>query len=143
MATDRRPLGFWLTLVDSLINEQFAGTLEEHGVTRRQWQLLNVLAGSPATTAELDDAVRPFLTEPGESSSDHVEELMDSGWVVLNGETYSLTERGAGAFTRLQTVVDANRAIVATNVDPADYLTTLAVLVQMARNLGWREPDGT
>ena len=30
-----RPLGFWLKLVDSLIDEQFAATLEEHGVTRR------------------------------------------------------------------------------------------------------------
>ena len=36
---NQRPIGFWLKLVDSLIDEQFASTLEEHGVTRRQWQL--------------------------------------------------------------------------------------------------------
>ena len=28
-----RPIGFWLRLVDNLINEQFASTLDEHGVT--------------------------------------------------------------------------------------------------------------
>jgi len=33
--TDQRPIGFWLKLVDRLIDERFALTLEEHGVTRR------------------------------------------------------------------------------------------------------------
>ncbi|MCU1534906.1 MAG: transcriptional regulator, partial [Glaciihabitans sp.] len=35
---DQRPIGFWLKLVDRMIDEQFAATIEEHGVTRRQWQ---------------------------------------------------------------------------------------------------------
>ncbi len=57
-----RPIGFWLKLVDRLIDEQFAATLEEHGVTRRQWQLLNVLSREPATVEQLDAAVAPFLS---------------------------------------------------------------------------------
>ena len=59
-----RPIGFWLKLVDRMIDEQFASTLEEHGVTRRQWQLLNILARENATVQQLDTAVAPFLSAP-------------------------------------------------------------------------------
>ena len=55
----QRPLGYWLKLVDSLIDEQFAATLEEHGVTRRQWQVLNLLEQQPATEAQLDAGLSP------------------------------------------------------------------------------------
>ena len=47
-----------------MIDEQFASTLEEHGVTRRQWQLLNILARENATVQQLDTAVAPFLSAP-------------------------------------------------------------------------------
>ena len=52
--TTVRPIGFWLKLVDRLIDDGFARTLEEHGVTRRQWQLLNVLSRQRATVEQLD-----------------------------------------------------------------------------------------
>jgi hypothetical protein len=68
-----RPIGFWLKLVDRLIDESFDSLLEEHGVTRRQWQLLNVLQRGPATLEQLDSAVAPFLREEaGESSAEHL-----------------------------------------------------------------------
>ena len=83
-----RPIGFWLKLVDRLIDEQFASTLDEHGVTRRQWQLLNVLTHEPASEEALDAAVAPFLVEQ-ESSREHLAELLDSGWVTLDAATYA------------------------------------------------------
>lgn len=61
---EKRPLGYWLKLVDSLITEQFTESLEEHGVTRKQWQLLNVLARGPATGGELTAALAPFFGDP-------------------------------------------------------------------------------
>ncbi len=77
---DSRPIGFWLKLVDRLIDEQFAATLEEHGVTRRQWQLPERARREPATVEQLDAAVAPFLSaatpEGGaESSAEHLSEL--------------------------------------------------------------------
>lgn len=137
MASER-PIGFWLRLVDRLIDERFASTLEEHGVTRRQWQLLNVLLRSPATAGELDEAVAPFLTEEGEASTDSLGELLESGWVAgADDERYELTELGRDAFGRLADVVDATRELVAEGVADADYAATLATLERMARNLGW------
>jgi DNA-binding MarR family transcriptional regulator len=133
-----RPIGYWLKLVDRLIDEQFASTLEEHGVTRRQWQLLNVLSREPATVEQLDAAVAPFLvSDDDESSLDHLTELIDSAWVDATPTGYELTDRGRSAFERLAEVVAAQRTIVADGVTPEQYEQTVAVLERMARNLGW------
>src|SRR3978361_1052952 len=103
---EERPIGFWLRLVENLINDQFASTLDEHGVTRIQWQLLNVLAGGDTTVAALDAAVRLFLVRGGEASSiDPLTELIESGWVDASQTGYELTERGHAARNRLSNVV--------------------------------------
>ena len=133
-----RPIGYWLKLVDRLIDEQFASTLEEHGVTRRQWQLLNVLSREPATVEQLDAAVAPFLSsDDGESSAEHLTELIESAWVDATPTGYELTDRGRTAFERLAEVVATQRTIVADGVTAEQYEQTVAVLERMARNLGW------
>jgi hypothetical protein len=139
--TSPRPIGFWLKLVDRLIDEQFAVTLEEHGVTRRQWQLLNVLASGPATVEQLDAAVAPVLrSDDHESSVEHLTELIDSAWVDATPTGYELTERGLGAFERLQEVVATQRTLATEGVTTEQYEQTLGVLEVMARNLGWDGP---
>ena len=134
--TDQRPIGFWLQLVDGLITTQFEGSIDEHGVTRRQWQLLNVLEKRPSSVGELDAAVSPFLGE-GESSAEHLTELIESGWVDATPAGYELTDRGRTAFEKLATVVSANREIVSAGLSEREYSTTVATLERMARNLGW------
>lgn len=141
-----RPIGFWLKLVDRLIDEQFASTLEEHGVTRRQWQLLNVLSQEPSTADQLDAAVAPFLSassaadpaEP-ESSTEHLAELLDSEWVTHFDGIYTLTDRGRSAFDKLAEVVAINRTNATEGLTPEQYNETLAVLERVARNLGWSD----
>lgn len=133
-----RPIGYWLKLVDRLIDEQFASTLEEHGVTRRQWQLLNVLSQGPATVEQLDAAVAPFLAaDDTESSVDHLTELIDSGWVDATPAGYDITERGRGAFERLAEVVATQRTAMSQGLTAEQYEQTIAVLERMARNLGY------
>ena len=57
--TDRRPIGFWLKLVDRLIDARLEASLG--GLSRRHWQVLNV-AGRAAP-------VRPrSMLESGHSS---------------------------------------------------------------------------
>jgi DNA-binding MarR family transcriptional regulator len=137
-----RPIGFWLKLVDRMIDEQFASTLEEHGVTRRQWQLLNVLAQEPSTVEQLDAAVAPFLvaaTDGGEreSSVEHLTELIDSAWVDATPTGYELTERGRIALDKLSEVVAAQRTLAMEGITPEEYEQTVSVLERVARNLGW------
>ena len=123
-----------------MIDEQFASTLEEHGVTRRQWQLLNVLSHEPATVERLDAAVAPFLSvDAPESSADHLAELVDSGWVALTRGEYELLDRGRAALERLTGVVAAQRTLTTEGLTQEQYDETLAVLERMARNLGWSD----
>jgi DNA-binding MarR family transcriptional regulator len=142
--TDPRPIGFWLKLVDRLIDEQFAHTLDEHGVTRRQWQLLNVLAQRPATTAELDAAIAPFLapgseSAPPESSAEHLTELIDSAWVDATPTGYELTDRGRASIERLTDVVAEQRTVAMQGIDESEYLAVVGVLEHVAHNLGWSD----
>jgi hypothetical protein len=136
---DQRPIGYWLRLVDGLIDEQFAATLDEHGVTRLQWQLLNVLARGQSTVEQLDVAVAPFLVPGGETSIDHLTELIESAWVDATPTGYELTERGHGALDRLTNVVAGQRTAMAAGVAEDEYLTTIKTLMQMAVNLGWQD----
>lgn len=136
MAT--RPIGFWLKLVDRLIDERFAAIIEEHGVTRRQWQLLGAIEPGGSTVDELDQAIAPFL-DPGanESAADHLSELVDSEWLTVTGSSYQLTERGRNAFERLGEVVDSLRDQTGEGLTPEQYEITLQSLERMAQNLGW------
>ena len=59
-----RPLAYWLALVDRLVEERFAGALEEHGVTRTQYRVLGVLAGGPATASDLESAMSDLPPDP-------------------------------------------------------------------------------
>jgi len=140
--TDQRPIGFWLKLVDGLIDELFASTLDEHGITLRQWQLLSVLSRGAASVEQLDAAVAPSLTgsvdaaEP-ESSAEHLTELIESAWVDATSTGYELTERGRVAHSRLADVMGENRAQVSRGITEAEYKSTVDVLNRMATNLGW------
>ena len=40
-----RPIGYWLKKLDRLIDNHFDLQLSNAGLTRRQWQLLNLLRG--------------------------------------------------------------------------------------------------
>ena len=137
--TDSKPIGYWLKLVDQLLDKTFADSLEEHGITRRQWQLLGVLARGPASMLELASALGPFLDAAGgETVTDHVGELVESEWVSVDGDTYTLTERGTTAHARLTEIVDRMRALSVEGVTATDYEATVATLERMATNLGWQ-----
>jgi len=130
--TDQRPIGFWLKLVDRLIDERFANTLEEHGVTRRQWQLLNVLSRGNATGAQLDATLAPFLSAiDDETVKEHLAELVGSGWVLLSPSGYSLTDPGRTALTALASTVDKTRVITADGISEQRYAQTLETLERM------------
>jgi hypothetical protein len=144
--TEQLPIGYWLKVVDRLLEEQFASILDEHGVTKRQWQLLNVLSTGPSTSHNLDLAIAPFLTtrasrgsapnESVESSTEHLAELIESTWVEVDGESIRVTERGLGAFERLSSVVAEQRTVVTQGVTEAEYVSTIDVLQRIANNLG-------
>ncbi|MCW2810099.1 MAG: hypothetical protein JWP61_557 [Friedmanniella sp.] len=131
------PVDYWLKLVDALINRRFAELLDEHGLTRRQWEMLRMLTAGPASPEVLDEALSPFLGRPSSPSSvDQLGELVDSGWVSPAGEEYGVTDFGQQCFDRISAAVERSDAAITAGLDPGDLDTTVAVLQQMARNLG-------
>ena len=134
-----RPLAFWLALVDSLVEERFSAALEEHGVTRTQWKVLGVLASGPASSSALEGALADMPPDAdGGSAADELTELVDSGWVQIDGD-YSITDRGAAAHDRLADVVDELRATLTLGLSDEEQSATAVALEHMARNLGWNE----
>ena len=138
MATQERPIGFWLKLVDQLVDDQFGASFEEHGVTRRQWQMMNLLVSGPATQKQLSDGLRPFFpaVETG-SSEELIEELRESGWVTLDAGQYELTDLGRRSLENLREAVERIRLLMTEEVSEEEYAALLAVLQRMATNLGW------
>ena len=141
MVAAQRPVDFWLKLVDKLINEQFSRTLEEHGVTRRQWEVMNLLSRGPAAHDELAQALAPFRTElEAITLTEDLAELVESGWLAIQEDVYQLTDRGRTSYQRLEPVLRSINEQIVRGVRTEDYSTTLEVLEQMARNLGWQKP---
>lgn len=139
---DQRQIGYWLALTNRLIDERFAHTLDEHGVTRRQWHLLDVLSRGPRPAAELEAELAPMGSGADAASiAEDVAELAESGWILAEdapaGPRYAISERGSVAHDRLAEVVEAERTRVSDGVSDADRATTVAVLETVARNLGW------
>lgn len=130
--TTARPFGYWLRAVDGLIAREFEAAFETEGVTRRDWRVLNLLAG---------DVVAPELTARLQRhGGKKLRGLIERGWVAETEGSWTLTDEGRAAQARLEEMVTGVRAKVASAVSDEDFATTLASLEAIARELGW-DPD--
>lgn len=142
--TDRRPIGFWLKLVDRLIDEGFDRLLGDAVLTRRHWQALTALQDGPATVQELDTRLAPFLDDQEPTIRPVLDDLAARGWAAwTTGGRAAMTPAGAAAHGELLADVSADRRRVADGITAEEYQATMAVLHRMAANLGWVDPgDG-
>jgi hypothetical protein len=113
--------------------------LEEHGVTRREWEILRLLSVRPATESELDDVLRPFFSSSEGRPTEQLSELTESGWVARAGDEVQLTELGRTSYGRLSAVMARHSESFGAGISKADVDTTLGVLKRMAGNLGWQD----
>jgi DNA-binding MarR family transcriptional regulator len=138
----RRPVDFWLRLLDTLINEHFGKALDEHGITRPQWEVMNLLSTGPASHDDLAEALARIHREvQPEALPDELSELEDSGWLLRREQEYELTELGQTSYRRLEPVLRATDEEIGRDISREDYATMLEVLERMAINLGWQEAD--
>ena len=68
-----RPFGYWLRTVDALISREFATAFDGENVTRRDWMLLNAVAG---------DAELPGFAERVARRGKRLRGLEERGWVA-------------------------------------------------------------
>ena len=130
---DRRPVGFWLKLVDRLIDARLDASLGD--LSRRHWQVLNVVQQGPANQTEIDARIRPFLDAEGTTAREAAD-LRERGWIT-GTVPLELTERGTQEFQRLLMLVSADRKHLMVGIAPEEYASTVSVLERMARNFGW------
>jgi DNA-binding MarR family transcriptional regulator len=133
---EQQPIGYLLTRLDQLINARFAAAFDASGVTRRQWQLMNVLERGAATTEQLDTAVAPFLDQgPGDRVSEHLGSLERRGWVVFAGQQFALTEDGRSEMRVLRDRVQDIRSALVERLADGEYERTVRNLATMIDNL--------
>jgi DNA-binding MarR family transcriptional regulator len=139
-ATDRS-VGYWLKLVDRLIDESFDEVFQHTGLTRRHWQVLNTIRDGVSEETAVDGVLSPFTGAAAgghaASVSAEVEDLARRGWVARSDAGLSVTLAGNHAYHDLLDAVSRSRERVAEGISPERYATTVATLQQMARNLGW------
>ena len=127
-----RPIGYWLKHLDQLIDTAMDQALAEEGVTRRHWQILNILRSAPHDEAGLTEALRPFWGEGAITPAEVMADLAGRGWVTGR---YALTPAGETAHAAIQARVHRIRERFLTNLTADDYRRTTATLRQMAENL--------
>jgi DNA-binding MarR family transcriptional regulator len=133
-----RPIGYWLKKLDRLIDEQFEQQLGEAGLSRRQWQVINLLEGDPRSVPELQSELEPFLQEDLDDLTDALSGLVTRGWVVSQDNIVNLTETGQAQLKLIKAKVTELRQASMAGISPEEYQTTIDVLARMASNL---EPD--
>src|SRR5262245_32389810 len=131
-----KPIGYWLKHLDGLIEAAAERAFAEEKLTRRHWQIMNVLRESPQDEAGLTEAIRPFWG-PGVITLHEVTgELTRRGWLTQDDAgRYSLTPAGLAGHAAVEEKVRGIRAAFLTGLTEEDYLGTLRVLQRIAANL--------
>ncbi|MBM7821066.1 DNA-binding MarR family transcriptional regulator [Cellulosimicrobium cellulans] len=139
-----RPIGYWLKLVDRLIDESFDGVFQHSGLTRRHWQVLNTIRDGVSQETSVDGVLSPFtgaapVAGHGASAvTAEIDDLVRRGWVARDASGgLSVTVAGNHAYHDLLDAVSVSRERVADGISRAEYAQTVATLERMARNLGW------
>jgi DNA-binding MarR family transcriptional regulator len=133
-------LSYWLNMVDTLLTTRVNESLAEHGLTRAQWQLMNALTSRPQSAEELGHVLPTPVAgvdEGPRTVKEHLDELVESGWLVVEGDLYTLTSTGRTSGERVAAVVEEMRADITEGLDEDQYETVMSALQTMARNLGW------
>lgn len=135
MINTERPIGYWLKKLDRLIDGQFERQLAEVGLSRRQWQLLNLLADGPRSAPELQAELAPFVQDAPDELSEAVSGLSTRGWAGSQDNVVSMTATGQAQFGLVRAKVVELRQSLTADISPEEYRATIDVLSRMATNL--------
>jgi DNA-binding MarR family transcriptional regulator len=134
-----RPIGYWLKKLDRLIDRQFELQLSTARLSRRQWQLLNLLENNPRSVPELEAELEPFLKGAAAELSDAVAGLVTRGWAESTDNIVNLTEIGQQQFEIAKATAAELRQSMMRGISPEEYRTTIDMLARMAANLETNE----
>jgi len=134
-----RPIGYWLKKLDRLIDTQFELQLSTARLSRRQWQLLNLLENNPRSVPALEAELEPFLQGVAQELSDALAGLVTRGWAESRDNIVNLTETGRAQFEIVKATAAEVRQTLMRGIPPEEYRTTIDVLARLAANLEAKE----
>jgi hypothetical protein len=134
-----RPIGYWLKKLDRLIDTQFELQLSTARLSRRQWQLLNLLENNPRSVPELEAELEPFLQGGAQEMRDALAGLVTRGWAESRDNIVNLTASGRAQFEIVKATAAEVRQTLMSGIPPEEYRTTIDVLARMAANLEAKE----
>jgi DNA-binding MarR family transcriptional regulator len=136
VAGDRKPIGYWLKHLDRLIEDAFDRTLADDNLSRRHWQVLNILGRGSATRAELNVALKPFTGDDPTALTPVIDALTRQGWATAEADgRHALTVDGAAVHQRIRQDVDQTRRLILRYVTTAEYAQVIDILQKMAAGL--------
>lgn len=146
--TSNLPIGYWLKQADKLITEHINRVQAANGVSRFEWQVLNLLHEAGATSREsLFETMRTFV----DASSLHtiLNRLIENGWVKQGDgaqgvANFQLTDDGRRHHGVILAAQKQAREKMMQGISEEDYATVIRVLQRLVGNLkqGETRPDG-
>lgn len=131
------PIGYWLKQADEAITERVNHAQQANGLSRIDWQVLNLLQEiAVATWEQMAEPLRPFADR--NRLEDVVNELVARG--LVQGEDsadaeFRLTDEGKQLHQAAHTAQKEVRQSAVEGVSQLEYETTVRVLQRMVANL--------
>lgn len=128
------PIGYWLKKADNLLTERINQVQSANGVSRPEWQILNILHESGSADRErIFGVMRTFLDEPPADSI--LARLVEKGWLESQGDGFRLTEPGRQHHGEILAAQKGLREQAVRGISPEEYATAVRVLQRMVSNL--------
>ncbi|NUQ98201.1 MAG: winged helix-turn-helix transcriptional regulator [Streptomyces sp.] len=130
-----KPIGYWLNRTDKALTRYMNDMLEEFGLTRIAWQVLNVIHDTPEVH---DTEVLSTLVDNADSATltAAIDTVLADGWAHRSAPgRLALTRGGSQRLTHVAARVDAFRELSTSGISLDEYRTAVDVLERMSRNL--------
>ncbi|MEU9048646.1 MULTISPECIES: MarR family transcriptional regulator [unclassified Kitasatospora] len=133
-----KPIGYWLNRTDKALTRSMNGMLDEFGLTRTAWQVLNVIRDTPdAADTDVHTALAPNADLPTLTAA--IDTALTDDWATRPAPgRLALTENGRRRLAAVEERISAFRELSMTGITAQEYHTAVSVLERMTHNLETR-----
>jgi DNA-binding MarR family transcriptional regulator len=139
MSGPSRPIGYWLKRADQLLTDRIDAAQRATGLTRLEWQLLNVIRKTTPTVEKAAEALRPFADPTTADAA--IASLEARRALRRTAAGVALTAEGDALFVKALAVQTSVRERAMAGIAGDEYETTMRVLQRLVENLERDAPD--
>ncbi|SHI19095.1 MarR family winged helix-turn-helix transcriptional regulator [Streptomyces sp. 3214.6] len=133
-----KPIGYWLNRTDKALTRYMNGMLDEFGLTRTAWQVLNVIRDTPdAADTDVHTALAPNADLCTLTAA--IDTVLADDWATRPAPgRLELTANGRRRLVAVEDRISAFRELSMTGITAEEYRTAVSVLACMTHNLETR-----